>query len=259
MKITTSKYCDPNTIMYVYEPTPLPIYPVYPTTYPVYPTTVSTQVIYNVEVSDWFNALGGGLASSAQLSGAQGVSQWLGAQAQGYGSITASGVARQQAQAQYQYNYQYNYQCINGLAGLSSDYYSNIVGGIVVGGIAQAPETAAEKATRLKLEAEKEAKRKAASMRAEHLLFTILTPKQVRQYTDDDFIELVIKGRMYRVRKGYSRNIDLIENGKPVARYCAHPENAYHTPVPDAMLAQILMLQTNEAEFLKVANRTVLQ
>jgi hypothetical protein len=127
------------------------------------------------------------------------------------------------------------------------------------GGLGQPPETAEEQASRLKrIEADK-AKKKAASLRAEHLLFSILTPSQVRQYTDDDYFDVAIEDRVYRIRKGYSRNIELIEAGKPVAKLCAHPADAYSTPVPDAMLAQLLMLKHNESGFLKIANRTVLQ
>jgi hypothetical protein len=121
------------------------------------------------------------------------------------------------------------------------------------------PETAEEKAARLKREEEHEAKRKAASLRAESLLFTILTPQQVRQYTDDNYFDVVIDNRTYRIKKGYSRNIELIEGGKPTALYCAHPADAYSTPVPDAMLAQLLMLRGNEQEFLRIANRTALR
>jgi len=243
-KIVTSKYCEPDTIMYVHEPTPSQTI-----IYPTYPSTAATTQVINLDVSNWYNALAGGLASCAQQSGVQGLSS-LGQQSAG--ANTYSGLAHQQSQ--YQYNYQYLNDSLNGWYNSLGSLYPSF--GTI---ICQPPETAEQKVARLKLEAEREAKRKAASMRAEHLLFTILTPTQVKQYTDEDFIELIIKGRTYRVRKGYSRNIDLIEAGKPVARYCAHPKNAYDTPIPDSMLAQILMLQTNEAEFLKVANRTVLQ
>jgi hypothetical protein len=47
--------------------------------------------------------------------------------------------------------------------------------------------------------------------------------------------------------------LQLIENGKPVAKYCAHPE--IWTPDGDTMIAQLLMLKTDEARFLQIANR----
>lgn len=119
-------------------------------------------------------------------------------------------------------------------------------------------ETAEQVAERLKLEAKRQAAREAASKRAEKLLFTILTPTQVKQYTDDDFVEMAVKRRIYRIRKGYSMNVELIEAGKPKIKYCAHPTDAYNTPVPDVMLSQLLMLKANEGEFLRIANRTIM-
>jgi hypothetical protein len=141
------------------------------------------------------------------------------------------------------------YNWHNALAGISME----------VLGASAFIETPEATAARLKQIEEQQAKHKAASLRAENLLFTILTPSQVRQYTDDEYFDVQISGRTYRIRKGYSRNIELIEAGKPVAKYCAHPEDAYHTPAPDAMLAQLLMLQTDEQGFLKLANKTLLQ
>jgi hypothetical protein len=154
----------------------------------------------------------------------------------------STAMASQQAFATVNQNW---YTLMSGLGSLGS---------AGLGSLTQPPETPEEKATR----EEREAKRKAASLRAEHLLFTILTPSQVRQYTDDEYFDVVIDQRTYRIRKGYSRNVELIEAGKPTALYCAHPANAYSMPVPDTMLAQLLALKTNEAEFLKTANKTVL-
>jgi len=125
------------------------------------------------------------------------------------------------------------------------------------------PETVQERAEREaryeKKLAEELAKREAAQLRAEKLLFTILTPTQVRSYKDDSYFETMVNGRLYRIKNRVSGNVELIEEGRAVAKYCAHPTDAYETPVPDVMLSQLLMLQSNEAEFLRVANRTVLQ
>jgi hypothetical protein len=43
------------------------------------------------------------------------------------------------------------------------------------------------------------------------------------------------------------------ENDKPLSRYCIHPRDA--VPDEDTMLMQMLMLETNEQEFLRIANR----
>jgi hypothetical protein len=45
----------------------------------------------------------------------------------------------------------------------------------------------------------------------------------------------------------------LDDKGSIVGRYCIHPRDV---PAPDAMLAQKLWLENNEAEFLRVANFT---
>lgn len=119
-------------------------------------------------------------------------------------------------------------------------------------------ETPEQKAERQKQYAEREAKRKAAECRAENLLFTILTPSQVRQYKDDRFFETNINGRIYRLHsRSRSRNVELIEAGKPTVQYCAHPGEP-DLPIPDVLVSQFLMLQSNEAEFLRIANRTML-
>jgi hypothetical protein len=103
-----------------------------------------------------------------------------------------------------------------------------------------------------------EVKREVATKRAESLLFTILKPEQVRQYSDHGYFETEVNDKLYRITKGHSGNVKLIRNGKIVESYCAHPSNAYGTPEQDTMLAQLLMLKTDEAKFLKTANRTVL-
>ncbi len=117
-------------------------------------------------------------------------------------------------------------------------------------------ETAEQTAKRLKEKAE----RAAAEHRAQNLLFTILTPSQVKQYTDDSYFEIEVNGRTYRLNKrSYSRNVELIVGGKVKEIYCAHPSDAHVLPVPDTLLAQMLMLKSDEQGFLRVANRTVVQ
>lgn len=61
-------------------------------------------------------------------------------------------------------------------------------------------------------------------------------------------------GKRYRIDRGRSQNVRLVEEttGKVVRTYCAHPVEA--VPDPDTMLAQKLMLETDEAAFLRIAN-----
>jgi hypothetical protein len=144
--------------------------------------------------------------------------------------------------------WQYQYQYQNVMMGA--------LGNVVYQQAAQTPE---QRAAWVKSEAERAAKKDAATKRAENLLFTILKPEQVRQYEDHGYFETEIDDRIYRIHKrSHSANVELIVKGKPVAKYCAHPANAYETPVMDTMISQLLALKTDEARFLRTANKTVL-
>ena len=122
--------------------------------------------------------------------------------------------------------------------------------------VEQTPE---QRAASVKAEAERPLTKSAAQKRAEGLLFTILKPAQVRQYEKDGYFETEIDDRIYRIHnRAHSANVELIVKGKAVAKYCAHPQNCYETPVVDTMISQFLMLQADEAKFLKTANRTVI-
>lgn len=114
------------------------------------------------------------------------------------------------------------------------------------------PETDEEMAARAAITAAAEA----AESRADQLLTSLLTPSQAQEYRDQKRFELQINGKTYRINKGRAGNVQLIEGGKPVAQYCAHPD--IWVPNGDNMVAQMLMLQTDEAMFLKTANRTAL-
>lgn len=103
----------------------------------------------------------------------------------------------------------------------------------------------------------RETKRKAAESRAEQLMFTILRPEQVKQYSEHGYFECECDDRLYRIHnRSHSANVELIVNGKAVFSYCAHPQNCYETPVVDTMLSQLLMLKADERKFLATANKT---
>lgn len=91
--------------------------------------------------------------------------------------------------------------------------------------------------------------------RAEKLLLAYLTPEQRRQYREEGII--LVPGRIhpqYRIRKGRIANVEVLDQrGQVLHRLCAHPA----PPVPDAdtMLAQLLMLNHHEQEFVTLANR----
>jgi hypothetical protein len=98
------------------------------------------------------------------------------------------------------------------------------------------------------------AERKAAIEKARALLLSMLSVKQREQYQRDRFFEVIGQHtrRRYRVRQGTHGNVRLLDDkGREVTSYCAQPSGV---PDEDAMLAQALMLEHHEQDFLKVAN-----
>jgi hypothetical protein len=171
--------------------------------------------------------------------------------------------AGSQQQSQIQYIPTWPLAALGGQLGIQN-YYGQIIGYTPAQSVLYSnsgwdgslpPESDEQKNERLK----REVQRKAAAARAEKLLFTILTPAQVRSYSDDNYFDIPVNERTYRLRKGRSMNVELIEAGKAKIKFCAHPDNAHDVPIPDVMLSQLLMLQANEAEFLRIANRRVIQ
>lgn len=94
--------------------------------------------------------------------------------------------------------------------------------------------------------------RDAANKRAEKLLVENLSLKQAAEYAKSKHI--IVHGRhaRYRIRQGRSMNIDVIDrSGLVTGRLCAYPSHTI--PDCDTMLAQKLMLETDEDAFLRVA------
>lgn len=115
-----------------------------------------------------------------------------------------------------------------------------------------AEQQRAENEARWKREAEEKEK---AKKRAEELLLSFLTPEQRDELERLNHFHLIVGERKYRIKRGRSRNIELLDaSGKPVEKLCAHPRD--YIPDADTMLAQKLMLETDEEAFLKMANHT---
>lgn len=96
--------------------------------------------------------------------------------------------------------------------------------------------------------------REKAEKRAEELLLTLLTEEQKRQFkAESAFIVHGRSGLRYRIRRGRSGNVDVIErDGRLRHRLCAHPiENV---PNCDTMAAQKLMLEFDDLDFSRRAN-----
>ena len=178
---------------------------------------------------------------------------WYNIQVTSPGAQTALGYAQMQQSAATQ-----NWATIlgSGYPAQSAAFFQTLAFGVFG---AQVPETPAERLEREKRRAVQEAQQAAAKLKAEKLLFTILSPTQVKQYTDDGYFEINVGGRIYRLHaNSRSMNVVLMEQGKPKIKFCAHPWQAADLPIPDVLVSQLMMLRTDEAQFLKTANRSVL-
>lgn len=95
-----------------------------------------------------------------------------------------------------------------------------------------------------------------AAERAETILREHLTPAQRRSLDERGWFRVESEqGNLYRIERGMSGNVKAIDRrGRATARFCIHPTDG--SPSPDVMLAQKLLLETDEAAFLRIANRS---
>jgi hypothetical protein len=92
--------------------------------------------------------------------------------------------------------------------------------------------------------------RKAAAERAEKLLEACLTSGQRDQLKKNGWFVVHSKsGRAYQIRRGRARNIVEVNTRRT---YCCHPID--NVPDADTMLAQKLMIESAEEDFLRLAN-----
>jgi len=100
-----------------------------------------------------------------------------------------------------------------------------------------------------------EQKRSEAEHRAEILLRSMLTDEQVEQLDRMSAFVVETETKKYLVR--HRRRVqELDADGNPIAAYCIHPRK--YVPGHDTMLAQKLLLEADEAEFLRIANKSAL-
>jgi hypothetical protein len=86
------------------------------------------------------------------------------------------------------------------------------------------------------------------NLRAEELLRSCLTEVQQSQLQRHGWFEVTAaSGRAYRVYRGYAGNV--ISEGQ---RFCIH--GSPDLPDADQMLGQKLLIETDEATFLRIAN-----
>lgn len=94
-----------------------------------------------------------------------------------------------------------------------------------------------------------------AEERAEKLLRQNLSFIQLVEYSTHGYFHCTIGPHRYRVNKEWSGNVELrtVDNHGGYYKFCIHPE--IDTPYADNMLAIKLMLETEEDEFLRIANK----
>lgn len=97
--------------------------------------------------------------------------------------------------------------------------------------------------------------RRVAILKADKLLESVLSSVQRDQLKKlGGFVLRGQSGQLYRIRMGRSANVDVLDaQGNVVDRLCAHP--AMNVPDQDTMVAQKVMLECDEAVFLRMANR----
>lgn len=112
--------------------------------------------------------------------------------------------------------------------------------------------------------AEEKKKRDAAEKVAAELLREHLSDDQREEFDKHGRFTVGIVGgdgqsRRYQICRGLSGNVkELAADGRAIASFCIHPDVAAF-PFHDNMLAQKLMLETDEKAFRRIANRTELR
>lgn len=98
-----------------------------------------------------------------------------------------------------------------------------------------------------------------ANTRAEALLIEHLSPQQAEELRlRGHFHVRLLSGRRYRIRRGQHGNVCEVDGrGQAIRSLCVQPVG--YLPDADAMLAQKLWLETDEAALLRTANITPLR
>lgn len=97
-----------------------------------------------------------------------------------------------------------------------------------------------------------------AGAKAKELLLEHLTPTQKETFNKNKWF--VVEGgkskQQYRIRAEYHTiNIEVMDGKKVSHKLCAHVHGSAGVPLHDHILAQKIMLESAEDDFLKIANR----
>jgi len=95
-----------------------------------------------------------------------------------------------------------------------------------------------------------------AESTAEKLLAEHLDDKQLEQFRNHRYFEVIRDAgkRVYRIKHGWAGNIEVFEGGRLVETMCIHP--SAQVPFSDNLLAQKLLLEADEQRFRRIANIT---
>jgi hypothetical protein len=119
----------------------------------------------------------------------------------------------------------------------------------------ETPEEIRARVRRLAERKAEELEREAAKERARNLLCDHLSPKQEEDLRVRGYFDVVVNGRSYRIRRGgHGGWVERMDGQRATDGYCIYLQG--ECPAEDNMLAQKLLLETDEAEFLRIANRT---
>lgn len=92
-----------------------------------------------------------------------------------------------------------------------------------------------------------------ANEKAKALLLEHLTDEQQTQYAAQHQFDVTSSAdRTFRI--GDNGVVNLIEDGVATTSYCIHIDSRFRAPAHDNMLALMLLLQHDEAEFLRIAH-----
>lgn len=120
-------------------------------------------------------------------------------------------------------------------------------------------QTRVQQEWQLRAQAE-EAERQRARERAAIILREHLTDAQKAELADKRYFTIRTlrpqgEERIYRIHRGRSRNVEQVDqNGKRLKTLCIHPDIS--CPDEDTMLAQKLLLESEEDQFLRIANHS---
>lgn len=96
-----------------------------------------------------------------------------------------------------------------------------------------------------------------ATRRAYRLLRRFLTPSQQAELTRTRMFTVVGRsGRLYRLAPATGTVYEVERHGKHcfiIRSFCVHPDDAVILPLADTTVAQLLLLSSDEDEFLRVA------